>query len=144
MKTALLMAAVLLAPLAAQARPLPAGTCAPSALDDGVATQPSAVGPRTVSMTLPSGGADVKAPGAVAVVDLSLAVKPDGSVSRVDVLCDLPKSPRFAAELRQDAAAWRFAPTPRAVADMRLAYRVSLAGEAHTVSVQFLGFQAVS
>jgi hypothetical protein len=96
-------------------------------------------------MTLPSGAADHgKAPSALAVVDLSLAVRPDGSVSKVDVLCELPKNPRFAAELRQDAIAWRFAPTPRAAVDMRLAYRISLAGEAHTVSVQFLGFQAVS
>lgn len=137
-----LVSVLSLVPVIAQARAFPPGAC--TIADDGVATKnpspgltpdPNSFAPRVVQMRLPYTNGPSSSFAGRAVVDLSLAIGPGGTVSSVQILCGSRRNPEFAKAVLQAAHTWQFAPEGNG---NRADYRI-LGGE--TPAAIFLGLQ---
>jgi hypothetical protein len=161
MRGILLIAVMVVAGMvsASLGKPYPAGTCAASALDDGVATAANPpplrgsvqngdftdADPRIISMNLPRGGASVLdfSNGAV-IVDSRFRIKSDGTATTPDVLCARPQATQLSAELVSSAPQWRFEPMKLAgqPVDSQASYRIIVNATPPTVNRIPLAFRA--
>ncbi len=124
-------------PMISHAHPI-AGSCN-VALDDGVASMSELKGPEPISMKVPSDVFDQSADsGAPTVVDLSLLIAPDGSVSSARTLCSTPDWPGLNDALLRAVSAWRFAPIGGS--GIRATYRL-VAHDGRLASRTFIGFR---
>jgi len=136
-------------PAAGSARPYPAGRC--TTLDDGVeplarTAKSTLLDLEAVSMDLPS-----ERPATVGrldnafVADVSLIVRPDGSVASPKILCTNPVDPAYARALIRMAPQWKFrVPVEAGGRSLRAAYRIVVATQPSRTETISLGWTPLS